>query len=234
MVRRHLKRLVAPRSWPIKRKEHKWITRPNSGPQPLKKCVTLNLVLKNMLKYAKTTREAKMILNQGKVLVNKAARKDQKFPIGIMDVIEVPEIKQHFRMVYTKQGKFMLTPITKEEASLRPSKIIKKTTLKGGKTQLNLDDGTNMIVDKDHYKVNDTLIVELGKGKDKIKKHLKFEKGATIYLTDGKHIGSKGTIEGIQRTFQNKTIMLKTEKEVYKTSQDYALVVDEGISTGEK
>lgn len=36
MVRRHLKRIAAPKTWPIKRKEHKWIVRPTPGPHPLK------------------------------------------------------------------------------------------------------------------------------------------------------------------------------------------------------
>jgi small subunit ribosomal protein S4e len=235
MVRRHLKRIAAPKTWSIKRKEHKWIVRPTPGPHPLKKCLPLNLVIKNMLKYAKTTREVKLILNDGKILVNKVARKDQKFPIGIMDVIEAPEIKEHFRMVYSQQGKLKLTPITEEEAKIRPTKIINKTTLKGKKTQLNFNDGTNMIVEKDGYKVNDTLLIDLTKEKkDSIKKHLKMEKGATIYLTDGKHIGTTGTIEDIQKTFQDQTIVFKSGEETYKTSKKFALIIDDSITTGEK
>ncbi|MFH1331967.1 MAG: 30S ribosomal protein S4e [archaeon] len=235
MVKRHLKRLMAPKTWPIKRKEHKWITRPNSGPHPLKKCLPLNIVIKNLLKYAKTSREVKLILNQGKILINNVARKDPKFPIGLMDVIQVPELKGQYRIVYNPQGKLKLIAISADEAKLKPCKIVNKKTLKGKKTQLNFKDGSNRIVDKDSYKVNDTLIIDLTKEKkDGIKKHLKFEKGATIYLTDGKHVGTTGMIEEIQNTFQNQTIIFKTEKETYKTSKDFALVIDESITTGEK
>ncbi|MEM4245407.1 MAG: 30S ribosomal protein S4e [Candidatus Nanoarchaeia archaeon] len=235
MVKRHLKRLIAPKGWPIKRKEHKWIIRPNPGPHALSKSVPLNLVIKNMLKYAKTTREVKLILNQRKVLINKVARTDQKFPVGIMDIVEIPEINEHYRMVYNKQGKFILIRIDDEEARFKPVKIINKKTLKGKKTQLNLNDGTNMIVDKDVYKVNDTIIMDLTKeSKERIKKHLKFEKGAKVYLTDGKHIGKTGYIEEIQNLFQNQMVTFKSYKETYQTSKEYTLVIDDSISVGEK
>lgn len=235
MVKRHLKRLAAPKGWPIKRKEYKWIIKPNSGPHPLKKCLPLNIVIKNLLRYAKTTREVKIILNQGRILVNKIARKDQKFPVGIMDVVEAPQLKQHYRMIYNKQGKFRLIPISEDEAKLKPAKIINKKTLKGKKTQLNFKDGTNMVVDKDNYKANDTIIIDMTKeGKERIKKHLKFEKGVTVYLTDGKHIGTRGVIEEIQNMFQNQTITFKVDSDVYQTSKEYTLVIDDSISTGEK
>jgi len=152
-----------------------------------------------------------------------------------MDVIQVPELKEQYRVVYNPQGKLKLIAISAEEAKLKPCKITNKKTLKGKRTQLNFKDGSNMIVDKDSYKVNDTLILDLTKEKkDGIKKHLKFEKGATVYLTDGKHVGTTGVIEEIKNTYQNQTIIFKTEKETYKTSKDFALVIDESITTGEK
>jgi small subunit ribosomal protein S4e len=235
MVRRHLKRISAPKTWPIKRKEQKWIVRASSGPHQLKRCLPLNIVMKNLLKYTKTTREVKIILNEGKILVNKVARKDQKFPVGVMDVVEAPELGEQYRMAHSKQGKLKLIAISAEEAKLLPLKITNKTTLKGKKIQLNFNDGTNMILEKNGYKVNDTLIIDLTKEKkDRIKKHLKLEKGAMIYLTDGKHIGTIGIVEDIQSTFQNQTIIFKSDKDTYQTSKDYALVLDDSISTGEK
>lgn len=235
MTKRHLKRLTSPKTWPIKRKENKWITRTRPGPHSLKKSIPLKIALREMMGYARTGREAKIILNQGKILVNHMKRNDQKFPVGIMDTIEIPEIKEQYRMIYNDQGKFKFVKINKEEASLKPVRITNKTTLKGKKTQLNFNDGTNMIVDKDSYKVNDTLIIDMNKEeKNKISKHLKFEKGARIYLTDGKHMGNTGIIEEIHTTFQNKSITIKTEKGTYKTQQGYALVIDQSITTGEK
>ncbi len=235
MTKRHLKRIPAPKVWPIKRKEYKWVARPNPGPYSLKKCLPLGMVIKNLLKYAKTSREAKLILNERKVLVNKISRKDLKFPLGVMDVIDAPTLKEHFRVVYNPQGKFKLLAISEEEAKLKPLKITDKKTLKGKKTQLNFNDGTNMIISKDTYKTNDTVIADLTKEKEsRVKKHLKFEKGARIYLIDGKHIGSIGILEDVQTTYQNQTITFSIGKESFKTSKDFALVIDESITTSER
>ncbi|MBU4501796.1 MAG: 30S ribosomal protein S4e, partial [Nanoarchaeota archaeon] len=162
MVKRHLSRLGAPKSWPIQRKGIKWIARPSPGPHTLKNCITLSLAIKNLLKYAKTTKEVKIILNEGKILIDKIVRKDHKFPLGIMDVIDIPSTKENFRVLYTDKGKFRLVKISADEGKLKPTKIVGKTILKGKKIQLNFYDGKNLIVDKEEYKVNDTLILELG------------------------------------------------------------------------
>jgi len=49
----HLSTLAAPKSWPIKRKGIKWITRPKSGPHNLKSSLPLIVVLRDMLKLTK-------------------------------------------------------------------------------------------------------------------------------------------------------------------------------------
>lgn len=234
MVKRHLTRLRAPTSWPLQRKKGvKWITRPHPGPHPLKRCITINLVLKSLLKYAKTTNETKKILNEGKVLIDKKARKDHKFPVGLMDVIEVPLTNECFRVLFNKNGKFMLHKISKEEAKLKPSKIVGKKILRGNKIQLNFYDGRNMLVDKNDYKVNDTVILDLSKEDNLIKKHLKFEKGALVYLIEGKHKGVSGVIEDVKPFFGNPTIIIKSKNKTFATSKDFAFIVDDSISLGE-
>lgn len=232
MVRRHLTRLTAPQSWPIQKKGVKWITRPNPGAHGLQNCISLNLILKNILKYAKTTKEVKRILSEGKVLVDKKARKDYKFPLGVMDVLEIPQTKEHYRVLYTPKGKFKVCKISAEESKLKPSKIIGKTILKGKKTQLNLYDSKNILTDKDDFKVSDTVILTLG-DKPSIKKHLKFEKGATVYIVEGKYKGLSGVVEDIKQVFRNPTIKVKSKNKTFETSKHFAFVIDDSISLGE-
>ncbi len=233
MVKRHLSMLNAPTSWPINRKKGvKWIARPSPGPHALQNCITLNLILKNILKYAGTKSEIKKILDEGKVLVNKKARKDQKFPTGIMDVLEIPSTKEHYRVLYTPKGMFTLHKISAEEAKLKPAKIIGKKTLKGNKTQLNFSDGRNMIISKDEFKVNDTIIFSMDE-KWGIKKHVKFEKGSLVYIIEGKHRGMSGVIENIKLVFSNPTIEVKAKSKTFETSKDFAFAIDDSISLGE-
>lgn len=233
MVKKHLSMLNAPISWPIQRKKGiKWIARPNPGPHALCNCITINLILKNLLKYAKTKSEIKKILNEGGMLVNKKAKKDSKFPVGIMDVLEIPATKEYYRVLYTPKGMFTLHKISGEEARLKPAKIIGKKILKGSKVQLNFNDGRNMLISKDEFKVNDTIIFSIG-NKWEIKKHVKFEKGATVYITKGKYKGTSGIIENIKPVFSNPTIEVKSKNKTFETSKSFAFAIDDSISLGE-
>ena len=57
MVKNHLSRLNAPKSWPIKRKGIKFITRPGAGAHCLDEGISLSLVIKELMKYAKTLKD---------------------------------------------------------------------------------------------------------------------------------------------------------------------------------
>lgn len=220
---KHLIRLAAPKSWSINRKRIKFITKPRAGPHNLKDSITITTILKDILKYAKTTREVKKILNSDSLLINERIRKDHRFPIGVMDVIAFPKTQEYFRVFYNKKGKFILHPIKKEESAITLYKIANKTILKGKKVQLNLCDGKNIIVKKDSYKVGDTIILS----NNEVKSHLKFDKGALIYLTGGKHIGTIGVFEGIHEFTgsQATRIIFKTAKETSETLKEYAFVI---------
>ena len=90
MVKRHLRRSVAPWWWPIPRKEGGvWTVRPNPGPHPLEKCLPLAIIVRDVLRYAKTLREARYVIGQGHIKVDGRVRRDYKYPVGLMDVIEI-------------------------------------------------------------------------------------------------------------------------------------------------
>ncbi|MHA1832356.1 MAG: 30S ribosomal protein S4e, partial [Candidatus Baldrarchaeia archaeon] len=46
--KRHLKRLPAPRFWPIHKKEFKWTVRPSPGPHPMNRCLPLLLIVRDI------------------------------------------------------------------------------------------------------------------------------------------------------------------------------------------
>jgi small subunit ribosomal protein S4e len=135
-----------------------------------------------------------------------------------MDVISIPKVSAYLRILLNKKGKLFLLPISKEEASIKPCKIRGKKLIKG-KTQLNLFDGKNILVDKDNYKVGDTIIIELPS--QKIKEHIAFQKGNLIYLIGGKHTGDVGLIEDIK----GNRIVYKKDKSTFETLKEYAFVI---------
>ncbi len=219
----HLSRLAAPKSWTLKRKERVWIVRPIPGPHALKKSMPINLIMKELLHYAETTRDVKKILNSGKVLVDKKIVKDHHFPIGIMDLIEIPDTKEFFIVLFDKLGKFVLKKT--KNPNIKYCKILDKKILKNKSVQLNLDGGRNILVKKDEYKVGDTALLDLTK--KEITGSLKLEKNAIIYLFAGKHVGNVGVFDSVKKLSNAPArIILKIKDKKHETLKNYLIVVD--------
>ncbi|MBS3114604.1 30S ribosomal protein S4e [Candidatus Woesearchaeota archaeon] len=219
MGKDHLKRLAAPKTWHVKRKELKFITKSIPGPHSLDIGLPLSTFLKEILNYASTTRDVKKILNTNEIKIDGKTRKNFRFPIGIFDTMEFTNTKEFFRVILNKKGKLDLIKIKKEEALLKPCKIIGKTMVRG-KLQLNLFDGKNIIADDHIYKVGDTLLLLLPQ--EKINKHLKLDKNSTIFLAGGKHIGEIGNVEDI---VEDKVIYKDSRGDLIETSKKYAFVI---------
>ncbi len=218
MVKRHLKRLAIPKSWDIKKKKKKFTTKPMPGAHSFELGMPLNLIIRDLLKYAKTNDEVKKILKNEEVLVDGKRRKDYKFITGFMDTISIPKLKKQYRIILNKKGKLFLLGISDQEAKIKVCKIIGKKLIKG-KTQLNLFDSRNILVDKDTYKVGDSLVIELPK--QKIKEHLKLEKGVTVFIIGGKNIGTIALIEDIT----TEKIICKHNSTIFEVPFDYIFVV---------
>lgn len=221
MGKDHLKRLAAPKTWNIRRKGHKFVTKPNAGPHGLDAGVPVSILLKEILNYGSTTREVKKILSTSTVKIDGKVRKDLRFPVGMFDAIEIASINEHFRIILNKKGKLDLIRIKKEEAALKPCKIIGKTMVRG-KLQLNLFDGKNILVENHDCNVGDTVLLTLPE--HKISKHLKLSKKSVIFLTGGRHIGETGSVEDIA---QDKVIYKDNSGNSIQTLKKYAFVVGE-------
>lgn len=219
MPKDHMKRLASPKTWKIKKKGIRFVTRAHPGAHTLDAGIPLNVLLRDILGYAKTTKEVKNILSNKEVLVDGKRRKDHKFLVGLMDSVSLPEIKQNFRILFDRKGKLAAIPIKDEEAKTKLCKIKGKSFVRK-KIQINLHDSRNILLDKDDYKMGDSLMIEVTS--QKIKEHLKLEPKSIIYLGGGRHVGEMGTIEDIK----GNNITYKTpEGEVYQTLKKYAFVV---------
>ncbi len=214
MSKKHLKNINAPKTWPIERKKKVWITRPNPGNHSLKESMPLSVVFMDILGYAKTSRELKKILASGEIKVNGDVRKDYKFPIGIFDILQLPE--ENYRLLYDKRGKFYLDKVDKKD-DLVLYKLYNKIILGKDKIQLNFSNGENLTTNNKEIKTGDSAIIK----DKKIKEILKFEKGAQIYLTGGKHVGMVGKIE----SFDSKKVIFVDNKEKYQTMKKYGFVI---------
>ena len=191
----HLKRFSAPSTWGIERKTKKWTIHPSPGPHPIEESIPLAVVIRDYLKLADTGREAKKIIAARKILVDGRARRDYKYPCGLMDVISIPEIEEHYRVLLDSKGRFRLVKITEEEAKWKLSRIENKTVVKGGKLQLNMHDGRNILVEEDDYKTGDTLKISVPE--QEIMEKIPLKKGYLALITGGMHAGEIAEIDEV-------------------------------------
>jgi small subunit ribosomal protein S4e len=215
---RHLKRLNAPKAWLIQRRTTKYIAKPLPGAHRLGESLAIALILKQ-LGHAKTTAEAKKILNASQVLIDGCRVRDPKAPAGILDSISLPQTDEHYRIILDTKGRLQLARITKQEAGSKLCKVINKTMQRNNKLQYNLNDGRNLLLDAGKAKTGDTLLISVPE--QKVQQCLALEKGTLIYLFGGKHTGTFGTV---QRTEGNKIIFTANGQEI-STAKRYAIAV---------
>ncbi len=221
-MKKHLKRLPAPRSWAIPRKTDFWVSKPSPGPHPVERSMPIAVLLRDSLGVCDTAREARHILNSRHVFVDGRAVTDPKFPVGLMDVLSMEETKAHYRMLVDTRGRMHLMPIEAAEAKWKLCRVENKTTVRGGKTQINLHDGRNVLLEKDAHKSGTTL--RLGLPEQKVLGHYDLAEGATALITGGKHVGELAHVLAVQKT-RNARANVVTFKEGFSTDIDKVFVV---------
>ncbi|MBT3940746.1 30S ribosomal protein S4e [Candidatus Woesearchaeota archaeon] len=196
--KQHLSRLAAPRTWPIKRKQSKWTAKQLPGAHNMKTSMPLVVILRDILDIAPTSKTIKNLLNAKEILVNNKAVGEVRFATGLFDVISIPKLKVHYRIVLSKQGKLNPIKIADNEADTMLLRVEDKKSVSKKKTQINLNNGWNLLVDKDDYKTNDAIMFNT-KTK-KVSKKLSLEKGASVYLIGGKHAGRVAKLMELRET----------------------------------
>ncbi len=217
-MKRHLKRLNAPKTWKIPRRGITFITKSNPGGMSKTLTMPVSNLLKYDLKLATNTKEVKSIIKSGDILINHKKISDYRYPVCFIDVITIPKTNDNYRLIIDTDGILKPVAISKEDSKLKVLKIIGKNYLKG-KMQLNLMNGLNVFFEKHHYKVGDSLLITVPD--NIVKEHIAFEKGALVLLYKGKHIGKIGTLQSMTQ----KSVILKTGNEEYETKREYVLVV---------
>jgi small subunit ribosomal protein S4e len=206
----HTKKSKMPKSWPVPRKTKtkKFIAVPSHSKN---KAINLLFILRDVLKLAQTRREVKRILHQGDIKVNNKTRKAEEFPVQIFDTISLEKTNKYYRLEIVNR-KFLLKEIKKEESQTKIAKIIGKKILSKNKTQLNLEDGTNVLYEKE-FSLGDSAL--LNTEKNKVEKVLPLKEKSKVEIISGKHAGEKGELLEIVALSRGKSYKIKLEdKEV--------------------
>ncbi|MBR9680327.1 MAG: 30S ribosomal protein S4e [Candidatus Altiarchaeota archaeon] len=218
---RHLKRVVSPKFWRAGRKNFLWITHPNPGPHAARSSIPLQVLVRDVLKLTKTGREARAVIRAGQVFVDGVRRKEHKFPVGLLDVIDFPALKKQYRAVPYEKG-LKVVEISAADAKLKPIRVISKQLVSGGKTQVTTHDGRNFLGAS--AKVGDTLLIE----NNKIKKILEMKPGQLCLVFRGRQAGRMGKLLKFEGSAQNQGLaQLEGNKDVFEAPVSYIMVVGE-------
>jgi len=205
-LKKHLKRLNAPKHWMLDKLGGTWAPRPSTGPHKLRECLPLTLILRNRLKYALTRRETQTIVMRRQVKVDGKVRTDLNYPAGFMDVVSIPETKENFRLLYDVKGRFSLVAVSDAEAKFKLCRIVKvgkgsKASIgripgfngqKGVIPYVTTHDGRTIRFADPLIKVHDIVKLDIATGK--VLEHIKFEVGKLALINGGKNVGRVGQI----------------------------------------
>jgi small subunit ribosomal protein S4e len=223
-MKKHIKRMAAPKSWAIPRKTSHWVSKPSPGPHEADRSMPLLSVVRDMLELCDNSREARLVIGSRTIAVDGRVVTDYKFPVGLMDVVTVLKTKQSYRMLVDYKAKLKLVPITDAEKGWKLARIDGKKVVRGGKVQLNLHDGRCILLPTDQYKTGDVLKIELPA--QKVVKALKLEKGNLVFVLGGSHPGSIQTVEDY-KVRRGSGSNLITFKEGFSTVKENVFVVGE-------
>jgi len=224
----HLKRVVAPKSWGIPRKTTKFVMKPSPGPHNTN-ALPIAVWLREHIGVARNMKEVKQILRQRGIIVNGRACRHADMGIGIFDIISIPKTGKHYRILRDVKGRHKTIAIDSESAQSRLVKITNKTVIKGGKVQLNLRDGSNVIADNS-YKAGDSIVLSLKDGEmNKILDHFPYQTGHMVMVIGGKHSGSIARVSEritVHGSLPNRVILKDEETgDSFETIDEYVVAV---------
>ncbi len=205
-------------------KKRKWVVAPRPGPHKKFESIPLLIIVRDIIKLVDTASDAKKIIKTKEIFVDGKPRRDHKYPVGLFDIIDIPKLDKQYRLVPSKAG-FDLIETSKQESKLKPCRINGKSVVKGGKLQLNLHDGKNILSDKKVFKTGDTVLIELPS--QKIVDHLKMDKDMLSIIVGGQNRGTVAKIKEIiiKRTREPNKIICTTKEKEFEAIMDYVFVV---------
>ena len=219
-----LKRQMAPSFWGISRKNKRFAITVRPGSHSKAHSIPTAILLRDTLKIVTTLREAKSTIYGGKVTIDGVKRKSLHHSIGLMDVVELENISDVYRFVPKDNQILKPLKINETEKTKKLAKVVSKTSIKGGKTQLGFHDGRSMISDID-VNLGDSCLLEIPK--QKILEVIKLEQGCQVIVTLGINAGQIGTVKKIEEgTFSlPRRVLLELGERKIEISTEMIMVV---------
>ena len=193
--RNKLKRLAAPSGWDISRKSHRFIFKPQAATHPISASYPLGVVVRDLAAMATTSKEIKLTVKSGKVLVDGKRRNSPSFPVGLFDVVRIPDEGVAFRLVPTPKG-LAISKVGEAEADRKLCRVKSKVKAKQGHIQYGLHDGRSILNDGVKLSPGDALLLEVPS--QKVLEQVKLAKGSVGLVLSGERAGQLGKIQEVK------------------------------------
>ena len=183
----HQTRTKTSKKLPISRKGTKYVARAASHNSD---GVSIIVAIRDMLELAKTAKEVKAMVNQKSLKINGKVVRDVKESVRLFNVLEADK---SYCLTILPSGRFVFEETKKNS---RLCKVVNKTTVQKNKIQLNLHDGSNVILDKkEKVSVGDSLELDFN---SKIQSIIPAEKGKDVFVVSGRSVGLSGKVKDLE------------------------------------
>jgi len=190
-----LKRQMAPQFWGISRKDKRFVITVRPGPHKKSESVPTAVFLRDMLKIVTSLREAKASIYSGKVKIDGVVRKSLHHAIGLMDVVELENVPDVYRLVPTEGKLLKPLKINESEKTKKLVRVTSKSTISKGRMQIGFHDGRSIISDT-QVSVGDSCLIQIPD--QKILEVIKLQSGCKALVTRGINAGQIGKVESIE------------------------------------
>jgi small subunit ribosomal protein S4e len=224
--------MTAPDAWQIARKASKYTISTAHGPHNAS-ALPIGIWIRDHMKLAQNTKEVRKILHERNVILNGRVVTDEHIGIDVFDIISFPKSDRHYLILVDGKGRQTQYEITAEAAKMQLVKVAGKTTITGGKTQINLTSGANFIGDNS-CRGKDSLVIGL-EGDDRfiVQQHFPFAVGNMAVVIGGKHTMKTGKIVEIivqQSSIPNRVLLEDADGVQFETIEDYIYMIGTGES----
>lgn len=222
---KHMKRYAGSRALKLSRKSFTWTTKAAPGPHTSQSAIPLRLVLRDYLSVGRRRKVVDNILAKGNVLVDGKIRRDPSFPVGLMDVLQLPALNCSYRVLLDHKKRLTVNEIDQSETSVKLCRVMRKQIVRGKKVQLTFHDGKTILGDLNEFKPGD--VAKLALPDLKVLERFPFEVGAMALATGGSNVSRIGRISEIKLISgaQPNIVTIKTDGGEFQAPDDYVFVV---------
>jgi len=131
------------------------------------------------------------------IKVDGKIRRDPRFPLGHMDVVNIDKTNENFRMLVDTKGRFVPHKIDTKEAGFKLCKVIRKRIGKDKVPHIVTHDGRTIRYPHPDVQINDC--VKFNFADASISGIIKFQNNAIVMITGGNNIGRIGHLQSMEK-----------------------------------